>query len=81
MPFFYPTGYTVMESKTNIIVDHELVHVCQAGNSGGMEKLGLKQVLERLQDDDITVNILATDRSPQVNVIKCFKKGYIHKIK
>ena len=45
------------------------------------KKLGLKQVLERLQDEDITVNILATDRSPQVNVIKYFKKGYIHKIK
>ena len=46
---------------SNMIIDAELVHVSQAGNSGSIETYGLSRVLERLSDSDITVTRLATD--------------------
>ena len=55
-----------MDLKTGLIVDMELVHVCQVANSGAMEKEGLRRILERLKDDRIGVKLLATDRSIQV---------------
>ena len=54
---------------SNMIIDAELVHVSQAGNSGSIETYGLSRVLGRLSDSDITVTRLATDRSVQVSAM------------
>ena len=54
---------------SGMIVESELVHVSQAGNSSSMEKRGLRTVLERLQDAAITVSRLATDCNIQVTAM------------
>ena len=61
-------------NSVGLIVDYELVHVSQTNNnSGAMEKLGLKTVLDRLQKG-LTIAVLATDRSTQVTSL--MKKEY-----
>ena len=53
-------------NSVGLIVNYELVHVSQTNNnSGAMEKLGLKTVLDRLQKG-LTIAMLATDRSTQI---------------
>ena len=63
---FFTGLYTVMDIKSGMVIDTELVHVCQAANSAAMEKIGLQKVLERLVDADVTMRMIATDRSTQV---------------
>ena len=50
-----------MDIKSGMVIDTELVHVCQAANSATMEKIGLQKVLERLVDADVTIRMIATD--------------------
>ena len=52
-------------NSRRLIADMELVHVAQTGNSGSMEKEGLRRILVRLKDYGFDIALLATDRSPQ----------------
>ena len=51
--------------NSGVIVDNDLVHIRQAGNSVAMETVGLRRILQRLENE-ITVTQLMTDRSLQV---------------
>ena len=54
-----------MDTTTGLIADIELVHVSQTGNSGSMEKEGLRRILVKLKDYGFDIALLATDRNPQ----------------
>ena len=40
--------YSLMNTETNMIVDFQVVHVSQAGNSNRMERYGLEVLLKKL---------------------------------
>ena len=58
--------YTIMDSKTGMIIDMHVSHVGLTGSSARMELNGLKNVLQRLSDNSIQVDSLTTDRHKQV---------------
>ena len=58
--------YTVMDSSSGFILDFHVSHCKMAGNSAGMELDGLNNVLRRLDDQQIQVLSLTTDRHKQV---------------
>ena len=61
-----------MEMETDTILDFELVQVSETDNNSViMEKAGLERILKRLDENDINIKTLATDRSP---TIKTFLK-------
>ena len=63
--------YSVIEMESKIVLD--LNHVSEINNNSvAVEKLGLRRILERLDDNDITVSTLAMDRSTQI-------KGFMKK--
>ena len=65
--------YTVMDSNTGMILDMHVSHVGLTGTSAKMELDGLKQILQRLEDNSIEINSLTTDRHKQV---RCFLRKY-----
>ncbi|XP_035665525.1 uncharacterized protein LOC118408774 [Branchiostoma floridae] len=56
------SSYTVMEEKTSLILDMQLVQVTETGSSQSMEKEGLERCLQSLEEDDMNIECLATDR-------------------
>ena len=65
----------MMDQENGLIMDMELVHVAETGgNSAAMECEGLSRILKRLQDNDVKVCQLATDRS--VTVRSFMKKDW-----
>ena len=58
--------YTLMNSKPREILDFNVIHVPQAGNSAKMELAGLKLLLTSLESRNITVSSLTTDQHKQV---------------
>ena len=56
-----------MDIKSGMIIETELVHACQAGNSAAMENFSLQKFLERLVDAYVTIRMIVTDQSTQVN--------------
>ena len=65
----------MMDQENGLIMDMELVHVAETGgNSAAMEREGLSRILKRLQDNDVKVCQLATDRS--VTVRSFMKKDW-----
>ncbi|XP_057308719.1 uncharacterized protein LOC130647027 [Hydractinia symbiolongicarpus] len=58
--------YTLLNSKSNEIVDFHVVHVGQVGNSSRMEKQGLIVVLNRLLENQLSIEGIATDRHVQI---------------
>ena len=53
--------YTVMDMKTNKVVDMETVQVSEVTSSNALEKEGCRRVLNRIEQE-LPVNVLATDR-------------------
>ena len=53
--------YSLMDSDTDLILDHSLVHVSETGSSVAMEKEGLRCCLDKLLDQGIDIISLATD--------------------
>ena len=58
--------YSLMNTETNMIVDFQVVHVSQAGNSNRMEKYGLEVLLKKLINLNMPITSLTTDRHTQI---------------
>ena len=54
-----------MNTETNTIVDFEVVHVSQLGNSNQMEKYGLEVLLKKLINLNMPITSLTTDQHTQ----------------
>ena len=63
-----------MNTETNMVVDFQVVHVSQAGNSNRMEKYGLEILLKKLINLNMPINSLITDRHTQICAL--MKKEY-----
>ena len=71
--------YTVMEMETDTILDFELVQVSETDNNSViMEKVGLERILKRLDENDINIKTLATDRSPTIKTFLKKKTQLFH---
>lgn len=60
--------YTLMSVDINKIIDFQVVHVRNAGNSSRMEKWRLVTLLNKLCHHEVTVSTLTTDRHVQIRV-------------
>ena len=58
--------YTVMDVQTNNILDFSVVHVGTVANSSQMEKQGLIDCIESIEQSDVKVKSLTTDRHVQI---------------
>ena len=58
--------YSMLDSSTNKILNFSVVHVSTVGNSSRMEKEGLLNCLNELEDFGVNVDSLTTDRHKQV---------------
>ncbi|XP_076125856.1 uncharacterized protein LOC143105675 [Alosa pseudoharengus] len=59
-------SYTVMDLKTNTVIDVQLVQSNEVGGSYHMEKEGLKRSLALLNGRKVTLDCIVTDRHPQI---------------
>ncbi|XP_041474440.1 uncharacterized protein LOC121423188 isoform X2 [Lytechinus variegatus] len=59
-------AYTLMDLKRNKIVDVQLVQSNEVRNSNAMEKEGLRRGLAKLEELNVRVDTLVTDRHAQV---------------
>ena len=59
-------SYTLMNLKTNQVIDLQLIQSNEVGGSVHMEKEGLIRGLEKLEQASIEVKALVTDRHPQI---------------
>ena len=55
-----------MDIDTKLIVDFNVTHVSQVENSDAMEKFGFVKILDRLEEDGITLRSVTTDRHVQI---------------
>ena len=58
--------YIVMDGNTNEILHFYVIHREIAGNSGRMEKEAMIKCLDKLDEFDIKINSLTTDRHKQI---------------
>ncbi|XP_072017744.1 LOW QUALITY PROTEIN: uncharacterized protein [Amphiura filiformis] len=66
--------YSIMDMATNIIHDTETVQVTEVSSSNAMEKEACKRVLNRIKDNGVKVEVLATDR--HLGIQKMMKEDY-----
>lgn len=59
--------YSLMDVNTNLILATNIVKVTEVKNSYNMENEGLIRCLSELQQADVSVSTLATDRHPQIS--------------
>ncbi|XP_077379511.1 uncharacterized protein LOC144020186 isoform X2 [Festucalex cinctus] len=59
-------SYTMMDLKTNTVVDLQLVQSNEVGSSDHMQKEGLKRSLALMESRGISIDCVVTDRQPQV---------------
>ncbi|XP_062582679.1 uncharacterized protein LOC134252712 [Saccostrea cucullata] len=59
-------SYTLMDLKTNKILDTQLVQKNEVRNSYAMELEGLQRGLARIADEDLQISHLVTDRHSQI---------------
>ncbi|XP_012732234.2 uncharacterized protein LOC105936117 [Fundulus heteroclitus] len=59
-------SYTMMDLKTNTVIDIQLVQSSEVGGTSNMEKEGLKRGLVFLKERGVNVDCIVTDRHPQV---------------
>ncbi|KAG1714000.1 hypothetical protein GQR58_001851 [Nymphon striatum] len=59
-------SYIVLEERINKIIDHQLVQSNEVANSGQMEKEGLIRAVSKLQDAELPIDVIVTDRHPQI---------------
>ena len=58
--------YSIMDTKSRLIIAQETVRVTDVKNSYWMEVEGLKQCLDKLNDDGVEICTLATDRHASI---------------
>lgn len=58
--------YSVVDTASSKVLDFSLVQVTEVNNSNAMELEGLKRCLDHLQEEEVLVAKLATDRHVQV---------------
>ena len=58
--------YTLMDLSTKLILDFHIAQSTETGNSGAMEKHGLKVCLDNLTENNIQVDTIVTDRHVQI---------------
>ncbi|XP_051255127.1 uncharacterized protein LOC127362901 [Dicentrarchus labrax] len=59
-------SYTMMDLRSNTVIDLQLVQSNEVGGSYHMEKEGLKRSLAVLEDRGVTIDSIVTDRHPQI---------------
>ena len=69
--------YTMLDVKSNKIVDFKVVSVCEVKNSNAMEKKGFVETLNTIEEARVDVAGVSTDSHPQIipytsNEVKCF---------
>ena len=68
--------YSIMDTKSRLIIAQETVRVTDVKNSYWMEVEGLKQCLDKLNDHGVEICTLATDRHPSIR--KTLADDYPH---
>ena len=58
--------YTVLDVKSNKIVDFKVVSVCEVKNSNAMEKKGFIETLNTIEEAGVDVAGVSTDSHPQI---------------
>ena len=58
--------YTIMDSPTDKVVTFFIAHVRNAGNSANIEKKGLIETLNFLENSGIIMKVLVTERHSQI---------------
>ena len=58
--------YSIVDTESSKVLDFSLVQVTEVKNSNGMELEGLKRCLDHLQEENVAIAKLATDRHIQV---------------
>ncbi|KAJ8049559.1 hypothetical protein HOLleu_02345 [Holothuria leucospilota] len=69
-------SYTLMDSKTQQIVNTELVQVTDTTSSVAMEKMGFKKCVDKIEGNNIKVSLVATDR--HAGIRKLIRTDYPH---
>uniref|UniRef100_A0A8P4G5H1 THAP-type domain-containing protein n=1 Tax=Dicentrarchus labrax TaxID=13489 RepID=A0A8P4G5H1_DICLA len=59
-------SYTMMDMRSNTVIDLQLVQSNEVGGSYHMEKEGLKRSLALLEERGVTIDSIVTDRHPQI---------------
>lgn len=59
-------NYTFMETQTGKVIDTVVVPVTEVKNSNAMEKEGFIRILRELQNKDVNIDIVATDKHTQI---------------
>ena len=59
-------SYTMLDVRSNKIIDVQLVQSNEVGGSVGMEKEGLIRSIQFLEDNGLSIDTIITDRHPQV---------------
>ncbi|XP_057311946.1 uncharacterized protein LOC130649632 [Hydractinia symbiolongicarpus] len=59
-------NYTFMETLTGKVIDTVVVPVTEVKNSNAMEKEGFVRILRQLQNNDVHVDVVATDKHTQI---------------
>ena len=68
--------YSLMDSATDLILNYKLIQPLETGSSVAMEKEGLRQSLNYMLEQDISMVIIATDRHQGVGAL--MKSNYFH---
>ncbi|KAK7909539.1 hypothetical protein WMY93_014223 [Mugilogobius chulae] len=58
--------YTFLDTKSNKVADFKVVSVPQVSNSNAMELQGFKDALRTIEENEIRVSTISTDRHPQI---------------
>ena len=58
--------YTMLDVKSNKIVDFKVVSVWEVKNSNTMEKKGFTQTLDTIEESEVDVAGVSTDSHPQI---------------
>uniref|UniRef100_A0A1X7UCH3 Uncharacterized protein n=1 Tax=Amphimedon queenslandica TaxID=400682 RepID=A0A1X7UCH3_AMPQE len=62
--------YSLVELTHNVVIDIPLVQSHEVKNSNHMELEGLKRAVNKIQDFNITIDALVTDRHQQISIKK-----------
>lgn len=69
-------SYTLMDTKTQQIVNTELVQVTDTTSSVAMEKMGFEKCIDKIEANNIKVTLVATDR--HAGIRKLIRTKYPH---
>ncbi|KAK7886684.1 hypothetical protein WMY93_026305 [Mugilogobius chulae] len=58
--------YTFLDTRSQKVVDFKVVSVTQVANSNAMELKGFKDALKAIEENDVSISTISTDRHPQI---------------